>query len=208
VLASRPGDAEAATPTSTREGATSTVPGDAASASEGDGAITAAGDPGSSPGSGSSNGAEPGSGAPGSDVSDPAGPGTADPGTAPGDAPTDEVSPSPSTPPAEPGPVIEQIGASADATLEPAAKNANNGTSRALRVQNPVTAIAAFDVRAVDLSSVSRATLRLTVCHTPGDAGFCPDATHDWPAGGGFLTASRLTSGWERWVANAGNGNQ
>lgn len=202
VLASQPGAGEATT--TTVAGAAGSTPDPA-----GNQPPTGIGTAGAGGTSGAAGGPAaprdvPGAGVPGAVAPDPLAPGI-EPGE-PGGA----TAPPPGGTPAPPSadPAVEQIAASADATLEPAAKNANNGASRALRVQKPVAGIAAFDMRAVDLTSVTRATLRLTVCYTPGDSTFCPDAPSGWPAGGGQLAASRLAAGWERWVAYAGSGNQ
>jgi hypothetical protein len=76
-----------------------------------------------------------------------------------------------------------------------------------------------FDVSQINLGNVQSATLTLTVCNTPGDFNFCPEAPNGapfgWPAGGGTIHTQRLVDGWEDWGSDIpptntppeGNGN-
>src|SRR5262249_31156111 len=91
-----------------------------------------------------------------------------------------------------------------DATLLHGAKNENNSANNSLLVQHQVATIVGFDVHTVNFAQVTSAILRLTVCKTPGDLNFCPEAPvnftpHDWPAAGARLDAFRLDQGFEDW---------
>lgn len=111
-------------------------------------------------------------------------------------------------------------GSQKNATLLHGTKNENNGANNSLLVRYQVATLVGFDVHAVNFANVTSAILRLTVCKTPGDMTFCPDAPvnftpHDWPAAGARIAVFRLEPGFEDWgsglpATNApasGNGN-
>jgi hypothetical protein len=91
-----------------------------------------------------------------------------------------------------------QPSAGKDATMGHAAKNENNGANNSLRVHYQEDSLVGFNVTQLTFPATS-AVIELTICHTPGDLTFCPDAPFGWPASGGRDTAMRLDDGWERW---------
>jgi hypothetical protein len=88
--------------------------------------------------------------------------------------------------------------ANKDATMEHAAKNENNGANNSIQVHYQEDSVIGFDVTQ-NTFPARKALIVLTVCNTPGDLQFCPDAPSNWPANGGTDTAMRLNDGWERW---------
>src|SRR3989344_2058421 len=92
-----------------------------------------------------------------------------------------------------------------DATMLHGQKKENNGANLSLRVGQQIFSLVGFDVSGVDLSDVTKATLVLTVCHTPSDPSFCPDPPNNWLSAGGKVYVYRLDDGFENWAE--GNGN-
>jgi len=86
-----------------------------------------------------------------------------------------------------------------DATLSHGAKNENNGANLSLWVKNQIAGVVGFDAKLINPAAVQTATLRLTVCYTPGNLTWCPTPSNNWPAAGGRDHVSRLVDGWERW---------
>jgi len=100
---------------------------------------------------------------------------------------------------------VESVGhtnggsAEKDATLLHGQKVENNGANNSLETHYQVASVVGFDEHSLNVANVHHAVLELTVCNTPGDLNFCPDAPSQWPTKGGVDTVHRLEDGWERW---------
>jgi len=121
-------------------------------------------------------------------------------------APEDPVfeTPAPTPDPAPGGPTTVKLAVLKDATINRSAGDRNFGATSSLHVRGSVAGLVGFNFDALDPASVTHATLRLTICYTPGNASLCPDAS-SWPADGGVANVHKLPSGADNWSAGTSN---